>query len=123
MHNKVLIVDGTDLYTGSYNLSDNAEHNTFENVLLFRGPEFTDLVKAYEERFEQLWATGKAEGLLSKLETTVKTADTIPLVFEPMALTHTEVTSLKALIRKNCPAVDSTIYRTDPVAHQTCPRP
>lgn len=122
MHNKVLIIDGTDLYTGSYNLSDNAEHETFENMMLLKGPEFSDLVEEYEERFEALWETGRAEGLLDALEATVKTADTIPLVFEPMALTHAEVTSLKALIRESCPAVDSTLYRSDPVGHPFCPR-
>lgn len=123
MHNKVMIVDGTDLYTGSYNLSDNAEHNTFENMLRFRGPEFRDMVKLYEARFETLWVTGQAEGLLANLENQVKTAETIPLVFEPMSLDWNQVTNLKALIRQNCPDVDSTVYRTDPVGHQTCPRP
>lgn len=122
MHNKVLIVDGTDLYTGSYNLSDNAEHETFENMMLFRGPEYTALVGEYEDRFEALWETGRPEDLLGALRTTVETADTIPLVFEAMALTHAEVTSLKALIREHCPAVNSPAFRSDPVGHQVCRR-
>jgi phosphatidylserine/phosphatidylglycerophosphate/cardiolipin synthase-like enzyme len=34
MHNKYMIVDGDELFTGSYNWSMNAEHGTFENVLV-----------------------------------------------------------------------------------------
>lgn len=52
----------------------------------------------------------------------MKTADPIPLVFEPMSLTWAEAMNLKALIRENCPDVDTTLYRSNPVTHQTCPR-
>jgi hypothetical protein len=39
-----------------------------------------------------------------------------------MALTHAEVTDLKQKIRAACPAVDSTAYRQNAAAHQTCTR-
>lgn len=120
MHNKLMIVDAADLYTGSYNLSDNAEHQTFENMYYFGGGEHASLVKQYEERFAQLWETGRAEGKLEKLEQTIKTASTIPIVFDGMALTWDEATALKDLIRTECPAVDSTEYRQNAAAHQTC---
>jgi phosphatidylserine/phosphatidylglycerophosphate/cardiolipin synthase-like enzyme len=83
MHNKFLIVDDA-LYTGSYNLSDNAEHNTFENMLVFRGPEFRELVGAYEDEFEAMWSTG--EGKLDGLMETIRTETTIPIVFDAMSL-------------------------------------
>jgi hypothetical protein len=46
----------------------------------------------------------------------------VPLVFDPLALDHAQVTALKALIRAECPAVDSTEYRSDPPNHKYCPR-
>ncbi|NUO47741.1 MAG: hypothetical protein HOV80_02670, partial [Polyangiaceae bacterium] len=117
MHNKVLIIDKA-LYTGSYNLSDNAEHNTFENMLLFKGPEFEDLVEEYETRFQELREQGP--GLLGPLRSKIDNDSTIPIVFPAMALTWTEIKDLKALIAKECPAVNSAAFREDPVGHQMC---
>jgi phosphatidylserine/phosphatidylglycerophosphate/cardiolipin synthase-like enzyme len=120
MHDKYFVFDGTRLITGSYNLSDNAEHETFENVLSFQGPEFAELLELYEKDFERLWATG--QGKLAPLTEQVKTASTIPLVFDPMALTWAEVTDLKKLIRANCTQADSDEFRRNAPAHQSCPR-
>ena len=117
MHNKVFIIDDT-LFTGSYNLSDNAEHATFENMFMFRGPEFRDMVQSYEDRFQTLWVQG--EGLLEPLRAKIDTDATIPLVFPAMSLSWTEVRDLKSLISKECPASNSAPFREDPVAHQTC---
>ncbi len=117
MHNKYLIVDDA-LYSGSYNLSDNAEHNTFENVFKFQGPEFRDLIGQYEARFEILWKQG--EGLLPGLTQKIDNDATIPIVFPAMSLSWEEVRDLKSLISKECPAVNSEAFRTNPAAHQTC---
>lgn len=117
MHNKVFIIDDT-LFSGSYNLSDNAEHATFENMFMFRGPEFRDLVKSYEDRFQTLWVQG--DGLLEPLRAKIDTDSTIPIVFPGMSLSWTEVRDLKSLIAKECPAVNSAPFRDDPVAHQVC---
>jgi len=122
LHHKFLIIDGRKLLTGSYNLSDNAEHDTFENVLMFEGAEFTALASAYEANFAKLWELGRNEGRLDALKTVVTSGATIPLVFEPLTLDWAEVTSLKSLIRDNCPEVDSEAFRTDPIGHQLCPR-
>ncbi len=122
MHHKYMIVDGDELYTGSYNYSDNAEHNTFENVLVFKGAEFAPLVNAYVANFESMWVTGDAEGLLQSLTDEVQTSSNVPLVFEPMALTWDQVTELKALIKDNCAVINSTDYRTHPEDHYYCPR-
>ena len=120
MHHKYMVVDGTDLYTGSYNLSDNAEHNTFENMFVFKGATYAALAAAYEQNFSTIRETGRAEGKLADLIETVENESTIPIVFEPMALTWQEITDLKAKIRSECPAVDSTEYRSNAAAHQTC---
>ncbi|NUP05896.1 MAG: hypothetical protein HOW73_07550 [Polyangiaceae bacterium] len=117
MHNKVLIVDDA-LYTGSYNLSDNAEHNTFENMFMFRGPEFRDLVEQYETQFQKLWVTG--DGLLDGLRSDIETKSTIPIVFPAMSLSWAEVRDLKSLIAAECPDVNSSEFRTNAPAHKTC---
>jgi phosphatidylserine/phosphatidylglycerophosphate/cardiolipin synthase-like enzyme len=122
MHNKVMIVDGDELFTGSYNLSDNAEHNTFENMFHFQGPEYSSLVDQYEVTFEKLWELGRAEGVLGKLQETISTSSSIPLVFDPVSLEWQEVTDLKSLIRANCTAVDTAEYRANPTKHMYCPR-
>lgn len=122
MHHKYMVIDGAKLLTGSYNLSDNAEHDTFENVLELDGPEFAALVASYEANFKKLWELGRDEGRLDALQSVVKTGATIPLVFEPLTLDWAEVTSLKALIRANCPEADSEPFRTAPAAHQLCER-
>jgi phosphatidylserine/phosphatidylglycerophosphate/cardiolipin synthase-like enzyme len=117
MHNKFMIVDD-ELWTGSFNLSDNAEHNTFENMLHFRGPEFADLVESYDAKFAELWKQG--DGLLPGLTKTIDEATTIPIVFEPMSLSWEEVRDLKALIARECPAVNSTEFRQSAATHKSC---
>lgn len=117
MHNKWLVVDDA-LFTGSYNLSDNAEHATFENMLHFRGPEFADLVEEYEAHFETLWKQG--DGLLPELRARIEADPTIPLVFPAMSLGWSEVRDLKSLIAAECPAVNSAEFRQNAPGHQTC---
>jgi phosphatidylserine/phosphatidylglycerophosphate/cardiolipin synthase-like enzyme len=122
MHHKYLIVDGETLYTGSYNLSDNAEHNTFENLLVFSGAAYAGLVARYEDNFERIWDTGRVEGRLAALRAQLAGTGPVPLVFAPMALTWDEVGALKRDLLLACPAANSEPYRTEPTTHRTCPR-
>jgi len=122
MHHKYLLIDGDTLFTGSYNLSDNAEHNTFENMLVFTGPEFSPLLRAFRDNFLSIWETGRAASSLATLTNTVETAASIPLVFDSMALTWQEVAALKAAIRRNCPQVGEEPMRTEPENHFVCDR-
>jgi phosphatidylserine/phosphatidylglycerophosphate/cardiolipin synthase-like enzyme len=122
MHSKYILIDGEDLYTGSYNLSMNAEQSTFENVVHLTATEYPQAIAAFEANFEAMRETGRAAGLLAQLRQQIQTSSTIPLVFAPMALTYQEFGDLRALIRANCPLADSTEYRTNPGAHRTCPR-
>jgi phosphatidylserine/phosphatidylglycerophosphate/cardiolipin synthase-like enzyme len=122
MHHKYMLIDGDELWTGSYNLSDNAEHNTFENMVVLRGGRFTDVVASYRANFESLWETSRSSNRYQTLLTEVRSANPIPLVFSPMALTWSEVTALKNEIRANCTSVDSQAFRSDPASHRTCTR-
>jgi phosphatidylserine/phosphatidylglycerophosphate/cardiolipin synthase-like enzyme len=122
MHNKFMLIDADELYTGSYNLSVNAEHGTFENTMHFKGPSFSGLVDTYEDYFDDVFQLGRGGSELADLRDTIETASSIPLVFESLALTYDEATSLKALIRANCTQVNTTEFRTQPQAHKFCPR-
>ncbi len=122
MHHKVMIVDGSELFTGSYNLSMNAEQATFENLIHLRGASYAPVVAAFEREFDRLWGTGRNPDLLPGLRSRIATAATIPLVFDSMALTWQEVTDLRTLTRANCIAVDSAAFRDDPAGHRTCAR-
>jgi phosphatidylserine/phosphatidylglycerophosphate/cardiolipin synthase-like enzyme len=122
MHHKLMIIDGDELWTGSYNQSDNAEHNTFENMLVFKGLPFGKLIGAYRANFETLWDTHRDDGTYDALLDSVANDNPIPLVFEPMALEHAEVDALKDLIVDNCPDVYSDPFRNAPESHTVCYR-
>jgi phosphatidylserine/phosphatidylglycerophosphate/cardiolipin synthase-like enzyme len=122
MHSKYMVVDGKELISGSFNLSMNSEHDTFENALHLTGPQFAPMVSAFEHNFTTMWETGRATDLLAGLRTQVSTSAEIPLVFPSMALTWSEFDQLRVLIRQNCTLADSTEYRAHPASHKTCPR-
>ena len=56
MHNKVGIIDGKVLFTGSFNWTAQAEARNAENLLVIDDPV---LIKKYQERFEYLWDKGR----------------------------------------------------------------
>jgi phosphatidylserine/phosphatidylglycerophosphate/cardiolipin synthase-like enzyme len=52
MHNKVLIIDGEIVVTGSYNFSANAEKRNDENLLVIHA---TEVASMYMEEFQRIW--------------------------------------------------------------------
>lgn len=56
MHNKVAIIDGVIVLTGSYNWSDSAEYYNNENLIIIRDE---DVASMYESIFEKLWEYGR----------------------------------------------------------------
>ncbi len=125
MHHKLLIIDSDELWTGSYNLSANAEFSTFENMMVLRDDRFQDVIDAYEDNFEALWERNR-DGAYAELMTRVSDAEaegtgaSFPIVFDAMTLTWDEVTGLKDAIRTACPAVNSEDYRQNPQSHRFC---
>jgi phosphatidylserine/phosphatidylglycerophosphate/cardiolipin synthase-like enzyme len=124
MHHKYMVIDGRILVSGSYNLSDNAEHNTMENIVVYDGAAFPELVAAFEENFESMWVTGEAAGLYQSFLDEVRngTGSSFPIVFEPMALDWDQVTELKEAIRVACPDINSADFRAHPERHRYCDR-
>ena len=53
MHNKIAIIDGRILFTGSYNWSKSAEEKNEENLLEFLDEE--EIIKVYQQRLDYLW--------------------------------------------------------------------
>jgi phosphatidylserine/phosphatidylglycerophosphate/cardiolipin synthase-like enzyme len=115
-----MVIDGNQLISGSYNLSMNSEHSTFENALHLTGPQFKPLIQQFEDNFSDIIETG--DGLLADLRTKISTASTFPIVFDSMSLTWSELDQLRVLIRQNCPQIDSPEFRSNPSAHRSCTR-
>jgi phosphatidylserine/phosphatidylglycerophosphate/cardiolipin synthase-like enzyme len=120
MHHKYLIIDGDELWTGSYNLSDNAEHNTFENIVHLEGAAFQAAIDEFTANFLAMWETSRDDGTYEDLLDEVENDDVIPLVYTPMSLTHAQVTTLKARIRANCDEINSESFRKSPENHRVC---
>ncbi len=118
MHHKYMIVDGNRVLSGSYNYSDNAEHNTLENMVVYDESGFPGIVAKYQENFLNIWQTG--EGLYDPLLDEVKTADRVSLVFDAMAISKTQIQELKSAISSNCPDANSSAFRQAPERNQTC---
>ncbi|MEM2913395.1 MAG: phospholipase D family protein, partial [Candidatus Bathyarchaeia archaeon] len=55
MHNKVMIIDGEIVFTGSYNWSKSAEEDNDENLIIIKSME---IAETYEEKFEEIWNKG-----------------------------------------------------------------
>jgi len=119
-HSKYMVVDGNELISGSYNLSMNSEHGTFENALHVTGAQYAPLISAFETNFATIWTTGA--GNLDGLENTIKTSATIPMVFDSIAVRWNEFDTLRNLIRSNCKLADSDDFRNNAPAHKTCAR-
>lgn len=64
MHHKFAVFDAKAVSTGSYNWTENAEHNNYENLLIEDAPE---LVTRFHSEFDRLWS--RAEPLSDAFET------------------------------------------------------
>ena len=56
-HDKVMIVDGNTLETGSFNFAKSAETENSENVLVIR--DEPEVIRQYQTHFDSRWALGK----------------------------------------------------------------
>jgi phosphatidylserine/phosphatidylglycerophosphate/cardiolipin synthase-like enzyme len=124
MHHKYLIFDGRKVMTGSYNLSDNAEHNTFENMVIFTDEAYPDMVDAYVNNFSTMWVTGDEDELFAELMDEIEngTSSRIPIVYDAMALNWEQVSQLKSALNANCADINNTSFRRTPERHYTCTR-
>src|SRR5689334_2792782 len=52
MHDKFAVFDKKEVFTGSYNWTENAEKNNHENAIFINEPK---VINSYESEFEKLW--------------------------------------------------------------------
>ncbi len=123
MHHKYLIVDKDELATGSYNMSTNAEYSTMENLAVFRGAQYQDLIDSYVSNHQAIWETrrdGTYDTLIDDIEN--GSGDSFPIVFDPMALDFDEIDALKDVIYANCSEINSDAFRRNASSHRWCDR-
>ncbi len=120
MHHKFAIVDDV-VATGSYNYSDTAERDSFENVVVFDGRVHAEALAGFEAEFERIWELGRAEGRYEALMADVQEGtDPFPIVFDSMTLSWPEVDALRSAMRAACPDIDSPEYRDNPEMYYRC---
>jgi phosphatidylserine/phosphatidylglycerophosphate/cardiolipin synthase-like enzyme len=56
MHNKIAIVDGKIVITGSYNWTESAEYKNNENMIIILS---VDIAQIYEKEFQKIWNESK----------------------------------------------------------------
>lgn len=107
MHHKFMIVDDTDLVTGSYNWSDTAELKNYENILHYYKRNVKKVIAAFRGEFDKLWdlERDKYEPFL-KAMTTKKGEEGyqrfVPVHFNsgyynsPMSLTRAELRKIRS---------------------------
>ncbi|MEK7865666.1 MAG: phospholipase D-like domain-containing protein, partial [Planctomycetota bacterium] len=103
MHLKSMLVDGQTLLTGSYNWSDTAEFNNFENLLVLTGEENKKVISEYAGKIEELWEENRDlyPEFMKRLTAKKGSADYrryIPIHFPiAMALTLEEVSAIRSV--------------------------
>lgn len=56
MHNKFAVIDGTIIYTGSYNHTSNATLKNDENYIIIKDQQ---IAETYEKQFQKIWEKHK----------------------------------------------------------------
>jgi phosphatidylserine/phosphatidylglycerophosphate/cardiolipin synthase-like enzyme len=110
MHHKYLITDKDTLYTGSLNFSENAETNTFENMLMFRGSAHASLVEKYRDNHLKVstYGTEDDNAALAALRDDIENGSSVPLTWSPAITMDLDTfLDLKDLIRAECPATQT----------------
>jgi phosphatidylserine/phosphatidylglycerophosphate/cardiolipin synthase-like enzyme len=98
LHSKFSIADDKIVFTGSYNWSENAENNTFENMVIVTEP---GIVKKYVDQFEIIlnYRAGEYATLMSRLDQGVTAAD---CHMNPMTMTIPEFVGWRAKFSSMC---------------------
>lgn len=102
MHHKYMIVNQQTVYTGSYNWSNNAEFETFENVMILERRDHPHLVRDYIKNFHQVSQYGGSGGYRSLYHSIQSSRDKVEFHFEPVTLDLNQITRIKDLAYRKC---------------------
>lgn len=96
MHSKYIVVDASQVLTGSFNWSENAELKTFENLISLGSAQ----AKVYEKNFQKIFNYGlnDFEALLEEVETSEGRG---PCVYEPISLSAAQIKTLRKGYARN----------------------
>ncbi len=109
MHHKMILVDGKTLITGSFNWSNTAETQNFENILVLNRDEHPEVLQAYVERYEKLWQQNRGvndAGVASFKQMLVR-KKSVPLHFglfykNEIPLSYDEINDISDALAKAC---------------------
>ena len=109
MHHKLMLVDGTTLITGSFNWSNTAETENFENILALTRDEHQAVVESYVAQYEKLWQQNRGvndAGIASFKQMLVR-KKSVPLHFglfykNEMSLSYDEIRGVENALASAC---------------------
>jgi phosphatidylserine/phosphatidylglycerophosphate/cardiolipin synthase-like enzyme len=110
-HHKFFVVDAGQsnavLFTGSYNLSETAEHNQFDNMVAYAGSKYSKLHTEFIDEFNKLWnlerTNDKPNASAIGYFTTI-TNGSLPIhSTKPVSLTFEEAIKLRQDVRAIAP--------------------
>ncbi len=114
-HNKTILIDygtaQTKLLTGSFNLSRTAEHNQFDNLVLYQGSHLNNLYSAFYYDFLRLWSQNRTKEdrpeaqVYNQYFTPNAKGQYILHSTHPLSLTWDEVTKLRSDVDKVAPGI------------------
>ncbi|MBT3984531.1 MAG: phosphatidylserine/phosphatidylglycerophosphate/cardiolipin synthase family protein [Bacteriovoracaceae bacterium] len=120
-HHKFFIFDHGNhgsILTGSYNVSKNAEHKQFDNMIFLKGQAYIAVLDSYQAEFEKLWSLGRDE--FDRPSNTIydsyllsKNDDGVYILHHSKAisLSFSEIKSLKDRVKELAPAIFDDIYK------------
>jgi phosphatidylserine/phosphatidylglycerophosphate/cardiolipin synthase-like enzyme len=123
-HHKFIIIDfdekeieKTILISGSYNLSRTAEHNQFDNMVVYKGIENQKIFREFKGEFDNQWTWNRdnqdkpSEEVLSVF-TTLKGDSSIPLHSKKaVALEWSEIKSIRSKVNRMANGIFKSLYK------------
>ncbi len=122
-HHKYFVIDynqtgkDTVLLAGSYNVSRNAEHKQFDNIVVYQGTKYKALYKSFIDEFEYLWSLNRddedkplADVYNKFFEKKGESSYSIHMK-EAISLTFSEIGKLRKEIGKAAKGIFSQLYK------------
>lgn len=121
-HHKNILIDydekdpsQTVLIAGSYNLSQTAEQNQFDSLVVYRSAKYEDLYNSFREEFQKLWdwnrENDKPKKAVLDLFLTPKNNSYPIHVNEAVSLTWAEVANLRKEVNTKAPGIFSGLTK------------
>lgn len=106
------VPEKTHLLSGSYNLSKNAEHNQFDNLVDYRTPNYRKLYDSFYEEFDYLWTLNRKndspdEDILKPFYTKNEKGLIVLHSNKAISLTWPEIEKLKKDVSDKVPGIFS----------------